>query len=496
MYMSLILGIDLGTTGNRVIAFDNTGNMVAKSYHEFTQQFPRAAWVEHDPEEIWHTTQQALHTVLQQIPEQTICGIGLTNQRETTVIWHRSTGKPVYPAIVWQCRRTTDRCHALSDHAHTIKRKTGLFLDPYFSATKIQWILDTIHGVRDAAECGDLAFGTIDSWILWKLTHGQIHATDVSNASRTMLFNIDTLQWDDELLDLFQIPCSLLPTVYASDHLFGTVHPNIIPSEPPIHGILGDQQAALFAHQHPEHPTLKNTYGTGLFMMAHVPHTRPQSDTLLSTIAWQRGSAVDYALEGSVFMGGSTIQWLRDGLQLIKTASESETLAHSLPSTDGVFFVPALSGLGAPHWDPDARGLIIGLTQKTTPAHLARAALESMAYQTWDVYRAIAHALPTTIFYHLSVDGGATDNRFLMQFQSDILQLDISVPMLSDITAFGIAGLVGTTIGIWTLSDFLTFKQEKERFSPLMTTNLRSQQLNGWQEALKRSKGWAHYENS
>ena len=491
--MSIILSFDLGTTGNRVIAFDHNGSILAKSYNEFPQHFPQPAWVEHNPEDIWSTTQEALKDILHLIDHRRITAIGITNQRETTMIWDRRSGQPIYNGIVWQCRRTTDYCNSIKSSSSIIKTKTGLFLDPYFSATKIKWILDNVEGARQLAHAGHLAFGTVDTWLLWKLTDGSVHATDPSNASRTMLYNIETLNWDDDLLELFDIPRKILPEVMPSDALFGKVSSAYIPSAPAIRGILGDQQAALFAHQSLDKPTLKNTYGTGLFMVAHTPKSRPHSDTLLSTIAWHCNGRVDYALEGSVFIGGSAIQWLRDGLNIINNASDSESLATSINSNEGVYFVPALSGLGSPHWDPDARGMIIGLTRGTTRAHIARATLESLAYQTADVYHAIQRALPHTTFTNLSVDGGAIDNNFLMQFQSDILQLEITIPSIIDITAFGVAGVASISSGVWSLSEFLSMKTQNKVYSPQHDLNILSKNIDAWQEAVKRSKGWNHY---
>ena len=491
--MGVILSLDLGTTGNRVIAFDVEGRCVAHSYYTFSQNFPCPGWVEQDPIQIWETALRAFQDVLREIEGQPVLGLGVTNQRETTVIWDRRTGEPIYPAIGWQCRRTAQYCESLSMHKEIVRAKTGLFLDPYFSATKIRWILDHVDQARENAALGHLAFGTIDTWILWQLTKGAVHATDPSNASRTMLFNIETLEWDKDLLELFNIPESLLPSVFPSDHSFGMVDSDFSPVKCLIKGVLGDQQAALFAHQVEGRAAIKNTYGTGLFMVAHVPGQRPQSSSLLSTIAWQRNGAVDYALEGSMFMGGAVLQWLRDKLNVLKATEDSAKMAMALSSNEGVYFVPALSGLGAPHWDPDARGLLIGLTQGTCSEHLVRASLESLAYQTCDVYQAMCEALPQYKFLQLGVDGGATENVFLMQFQADVLQMDVSVPMITDITAFGIAGLVGCALGQWTLSQFLTLKSEKSRYSPQVSQIEVELKLKGWREAVQRSRGWQKY---
>ncbi|HDK35498.1 MAG TPA: glycerol kinase, partial [Bacteroidetes bacterium] len=383
--MNVILAIDLGTTGNRVIAFSENGTVVSKSYYEFPQIFPQPGWVEHDPFDIWNTVKRALTDVAAAVGPENIAAIGITNQRETTILWDKSTGKPVYNAIVWQCRRTASQCDRLREHAGFIKQRTGLFLDPYFSATKIKWILDHVEGARQKAENGQIIFGTVDTWVLWNLTGGAAHATEPSNASRTLCFNIHTLRFDDDLLRIFDIPETLLPEVKESGADFGHTAKKLLGREIPITGILGDQQAAFFAHGGWQEGVIKNTYGTGLFVVTSTGDQIPNSGKLVNTIAWSIDGKVTYALEGSVFIGGAAIQWLRDGLKIIQSAGESEPLAVSLPDNEGVYFVPALAGLGAPDWDPSARGTFLGITRGTGPAHFARAALEAIAYQSKDV---------------------------------------------------------------------------------------------------------------
>ncbi|VAX34373.1 Glycerol kinase, partial [hydrothermal vent metagenome] len=383
--MKVVLAIDLGTTGNRVIAFSEDGTIVAKSYYEFPQIFPQPGWVEHNPFDILNTTKKALKDVISSVGIDSVVSIGITNQRETTILWDRKTGKPVYNAIVWQCRRTKEICDRLAEHSHIIREKTGLPLDPYFSATKIKWIIENIEGVREQIDKGNILFGTVDSWILWNLTGGKVHATEPGNASRTLCYNIHTLDYDDELLEIFNLPGSIFPEVKESGGHFGNTDRALTGREIPITGILGDQQASLFAQGGWEEKVVKNTYGTGLFLMTSTGKDLPGSGRLLNTIAWRIDGEVNYAMEGSIFVGGSCIQWLRDGLKIIKASADTESMAESLGSNEGVYFVPALTGLGAPYWDPTARGMIIGITRGTGREHFARAALEAIAYQTRDV---------------------------------------------------------------------------------------------------------------
>ncbi len=444
--MKVILAIDLGTTGNRVIAFSQQGEIIASAYYEFPQIYPKPAWVEHDPEAIWATTSKALNEVTEKVGKNNILAIGITNQRETTILWNKKTGNPIYNAIVWQCRRTAKMCQDLKSYAPLIKEKTGLFLDAYFSATKIKWILDNVPTDNDTI------FGTVDSWILWKLTG--VHATDVSNASRTMLFNIHTLDYDDELLKLFGVPRHLLPEVQDSDSDFGGG----------IVAILGDQQAALYGQG-----AIKNTYGTGLFLVANTGDKIPKTDKLINTIAWKIKGKVSYALEGSVFVGGSAVQWLRDGLQIIEKSGDTEALMAQ--DNGGVYFVPALVGLGAPYWNPDARGLITGLTRGTTRGHIIRATLESMAYQTRDVIEAMDQKFDT-----LCVDGGASANNFLMQFQADILNMTVERPKILESTAFGVARLAGVEPGA---------RKIDRVFKPSMSERQRKELYDDWKKAIK-----------
>jgi glycerol kinase len=488
--MKVILAIDLGTTGNRVIAFSKTGRILASVYYQFPQIFPRPAWVEHNPQDIWSTTLKALKEVSSKVGAENIVGIGITNQRETSILWNKKSGLPLYNAIVWQCRRTTEMCKKYKIHAKLIKDKTGLFLDPYFSATKIKWMIDNVPLIKSQIKTGNVMFGTVDSWILWNLTGGQVHATDPSNASRTMLFNIKTGEYDNELLDLFDIPEGILPTVKDSAGLFGYTKKSLLNAEIPIMGILGDQQASLFAHGGLESDTIKNTYGTGLFLVASTKAKIPKSEKLINTIAWRCFGKTEYAIEGSVFVGGAAIQWLRDGLRIIKNASESEDLARPLRSNEGVYFVPALVGLGAPHWDPDARGLIIGITRSTTPANIALAALESLAYQTRDVVEAIKESLPDQHYKTLKVDGGASKNNILMQFQADILNMSVERPAITDSTAFGIAGIAGIAADFWTQKEFLKARTIEQHFLPTMADPERDEKYSKWKDAVSRSLNW------
>jgi len=488
--MKVVIALDLGTTGNRAIAFDKKGFVAAQSYYEFPQAFPKPGWVEHDPWTIWTTSLKALKNVISKVSVNNIEAMGITNQRETAVLWDKETGEPVYPAIVWQDRRTAAACQKLKSYEKEIRKRTGLSVDPYFSSTKIQWILNHVPGVRRLAERGKIAFGTIDAWILWNLTGGRVHATDPSNASRTMCFNIRTLDYDSVLLKLFQIPGNVFPKVKESASLFGVTEKSVCGASIPIAGILGDQQAALFAQGGWRPGVLKNTYGTGLFLMTSTGTSLPNAGKLINTIAWQMNRSVTYAMEGSVFIGGSCIQWLRDGIHLLKSASESEGMALKLKSNEGVYFVPALAGLGAPYWDPDARGTFVGITRGTTRDHFARAALESMAYQTRDVVEEMKNIFPKTSFKTLCVDGGAVKNNFLMQFQADILGLRIERPALTETTAFGAAGIAGIASGFWTQKEFLAARKIERIFKARMPKREKEHYYRQWQRAVGRSLKW------
>jgi glycerol kinase len=492
-----ILSLDQGTTSSRSIVFDKQGNIVSVAQKEFRQIFPQPGWVEHDAEEIWSTQFGTMAEVVAKagITMKQIAGIGITNQRETTVVWERSTGKPVYQAIVWQDRRTAAYCDELKNagHTHTIQQKTGLVIDAYFSATKLKWILDNISGARAKAENGELAFGTIDSWLVWKLTGGMVHVTDVSNASRTMLLNIHTCVWDEDLLKLFNIPKSILPEVKPSSRIYGTTG-NIVPDiKIPVAGIAGDQQAALFGQMCIEPGMVKNTYGTGCFMLMNTGTKAVVSkNNLLTTIAWQIDGNTHYALEGSVFIAGAVVQWLRDGLKIIRTSAEVESLAAAVKDADGVYIVPAFVGLGTPHWNQHARGSIFGLTRGSTQAHLARAALDSIAYQTYDVLKAMESDAGISIA-ELRVDGGATINNSLMQFQCDILNTKVIRPKITETTALGAAYLAGLAVGYWKNMDEIQKQwQADKKFSPTMNEENRKDLVKGWQRAVKAAISWAN----
>ncbi len=487
--MKLILAIDLGTTGNRVIAFDRAGRVKARSYYEFPQIFPKPGWVEHDPMDIWNTTRKALNDVLSKVGSRNVTAIGITNQRETTILWDRKTGKPVYNAIVWQCRRTRGYCQKMNKHSKTIRRKTGLFIDPYFSATKIRWILDNVPGVREKARRGNILFGTVDTWLLWNLTGGAVHATDPGNASRTMVYNVRSLTYDKDLIDLFGVKGVVFPAVRESGGDFGTTDPKITGRAVPITAVLGDQQASLFAQGGWEKGVLKTTYGTGLFMMGASEKPVPDPGRLVSTIAWQIGGKTTYAVEGSVFVGGSCIQWLRDGLKIIERSPDSEPMARSLSSNEGVYFVPALTGLGAPYWDPRARGIIIGITRGTRREHIARAALEAIAYQVKDLSTSLS-GVTGKKYRTMRVDGGAVMNDFLMQFQADILPMSIERPAVIETTALGAAGLAGITAGFWTRDEFAAARKRDRVFEPSMTKNERDTLYARWKDAVSRCRNW------
>ncbi len=478
-----ILAIDQGTTGTTCILYDAEAQIIAKAYREITQFYPRAGWVEHDPEEIWQSVVQCVRELnVHDLPS--ITAIGITNQRETTMVWDKRTGKSVHSAIVWQCRRTSDLCQRYAAEGELITAKTGLPLDAYFSATKIRWILDHYADLNP----GTLLFGTVDSWLLWKLTGGNVHATDYTNASRTLLFNIREKQWDDELLALFDIPKSMLPEVKNSMHDFGRVTALEELAGVPIAALAGDQQAALFGQCCFEPGSIKNTYGTGCFMVMNTGETFIRSrHGLLTTLALNAEGQPCYVLEGSVFIGGAVIQWLRDGLQLLRHAAESETMALEAGSNGGVYLVPAFVGLGAPHWNMEARGTLVGLTRGTNRNHIVRAALESIAYQSCDVFKAMvadSAISPKT----LMVDGGAVGNNFLMQFQSDILDLPLQVPKQSELTALGVAFLAGLQSGVWSSTDELRGLQHRERTCvPAMEPEAREELLAGWQKALRQT---------
>ena len=483
--MANIMALDLGTTGNRAIVFDEKGHALASAYSEFSQYFPQPGWVEHDALEIWHTLQNVMEKVAHEV---SFSAIGIANQRETVVVWDRKTGLPIYNAIVWQCRRTADLCARLKEtHEAAVHAKTGLWIDPYFSATKIAWILDNVPGARKAAEAGHLACGTIDTWIVWNLTKGGVHATDPSNASRTLLYDIYEGRFSPFLLDLFGIPEALLPEVRPSNGDFGRFFTGV-----PICGVLGDQQAALFAQTGMAKGVVKNTYGTGLFLMAPQADRSQVPGRLLTTVAWgiSGEASLQYAIEGSVFTGGSLLQWLRDGLGLIAAASDSEGLARSVSDNGDVYCVPALTGLGAPYWDPYARGLLIGMTRGTTRAHIVRAALESLAYQTRDMVMGMSPALGGEIQV-LRVDGGACANDWLMQFQADILGIPVDRPRVLETTALGAAAMAGLGAGIWQRSDLPGLRHAERIFEPKMSADARHHLYERWQLAVQRSLGWA-----
>ena len=491
--MSVILALDLGTTGNRAIAFNKKGQALFSSYYEFKQHFPKPSWVEHDPIDIWRTTVQTIQDVITELGSQKIAAIGITNQRETTVVWNKKTGKPVYNAIVWQCRRTAQRCKELQCIASSVRKKTGLFLDPYFSASKLEWILNHVSNLDGDLDKGNILFGTIDSWILWNLTQGKIHATDPSNASRTMLYNIHRHTYDSDLLQHFSIPRHILPQVLPSSSFFGLTDKRLFNTEIPIHGLIGDQQAALFSQCGADYRRIKNTYGTGLFLMAATGTTCAPSTELIQTVAWQLGeNAIEYALEGSIFVGGSAIQWLRDELKLIHSASDTAQLADSISDTNGVYFVPALTGLGAPYWDPDARGLFIGLTRGSNRTHLVRAVLESLAYQTQDIINLMTEYSPQ--IKALRVDGGASKNSFLMHYQASVSQLVIEKPTLSETTALGAAGIAGISSGFWTATEFHHCLELEKIYTPKPDAIMSAQKNYAiWKQAVSRSLKWNSY---
>jgi glycerol kinase len=491
-----IMSLDQGTTSSRCILFDREGNIASIAQKEFTQIYPEPGWVEHDPMEIWSSQIGVVTEAMAKISITSldIAGIGITNQRETTVVWNRETGVPVYNAIVWQCRRTAGICEALKAKGFekTFKDKTGLILDAYFSGTKIKWILDNVDGAREEAEKGNLIFGTIDTWLIWNLTKGKVHVTDYSNASRTMLFNIHELKWDEELLSILGIPESMLPAVKPSSMVYGYTDPALTAGSIPIAGAAGDQQAALFGQACFEPGTAKNTYGTGCFMLMNTGEKAVSSSKgLLTTIAWGIDGKVDYALEGSVFIAGAAIQWLRDELKLIDSAADSEGYAQSVDDTNGVYVVPAFVGLGAPYWDPYARGIIVGLTRGVRKEHIIRATLEALAYQTNDVLK-IMQLESGISLKALKVDGGACANNFLMQFQSDILDVPVQRPVIIETTALGAAYMAGLATGYWKSREEIASNWAVSRtFIPAMEPDERKRLTKGWEEAVKRSRGWA-----
>jgi len=488
----LVLALDLGTTGNRAIAFDTSCQPVAQAYTEFPQHFPQPGWVEHDPQEIWDSLLACVKSVSEQVKAADLAAVAITNQRETTILWDRRSGEPVCNAIVWQCRRTAQRCAELKEQCgDEVHQRTGLILDAYFSATKIAWILENVGEAAALARQGRLLFGTVDSWIIWKLTSGRVHATDPSNASRTLLFNIVEGRWDEELAGIFGVEGVVLPEVKPSISLFGTTEKGVFGRELPIAGVLGDQQAALFGQGCFTTRSVKNTYGTGLFLLANTGTHLSLSDKLLTTIAWQKeGEPTQYALEGSVFTGGAAIQWLRDGLRIIGSAPESENLARTLEDNEGIYFVPALSGLGAPYWDSSARGLIVGLTRATRREHIARAALEAMAYQTRDVVEAMQTELNAKIL-KLRADGGATSNDFLMQFQADILGTLVERSAIAETTALGAAAAAGMGVGLWNEEEFLARRRVDRVFRPQLDAEKRERLYARWRDAVSRARGWA-----
>ena len=492
-----IVALDQGTTSSRAVVLDHNANIVCSAQREFTQIYPKAGWVEHDPLEIYATQSSTLIEALAKagIRSDQVAGIGITNQRETTIVWNKNTGKPVYNAIVWQCRRTADTCEGLKEQGleDYIRDNTGLVVDPYFSGTKIKWILDNVEGAREEAEAGNLLFGTVDTWLIWKMTQGRVHVTDYTNASRTMVFNINTMQWDEKLLKALDIPLSMMPEVKPSSEVYGQT--NIGGkggTRIPIAGIAGDQQAALFGQMCVEPGQAKNTYGTGCFLLMNTGKDKVTSQNgLLTTLACGPSGDVAYALEGAVFMGGASIQWLRDEVKLLDDARDSEYFAEKVGSSNGVYVVPAFTGLGAPYWDPYARGAIVGLTRGVNSNHIIRATLEGVAYQTRDVLDAM-QADSGINLATLRVDGGAVANNFLMQFQSDILATEVHRPVVTEVTALGAGYLAGLAVGFWDSIDDLKDKAVLDRsFIPCDDEQKRSRRYKGWKRAVECAKGWA-----
>lgn len=487
-----ILALDQGTTSSRAIVFDHNGQICSVAQKEFTQYFPKPGWVEHDANEIWSSEASVIAEAITQIDINglDIAAIGITNQRETTIVWDIDTEEPIYHAIVWQDRRTAEYCDKLKAQGlvDKVREKTGLIIDAYFSGTKIKWILDNVPGARKRAEMGKLRFGNVDSWLIWRLTRGTAHVTDVTNASRTMLFNINTLQWDDDLLKLLDIPRSMMPEVKSSSEVMAHTKTTIFAHEVPIAGVAGDQQAALFGQMCIEPGSIKNTYGTGCFVMLNVGEKPVLSkNNLLTTVAWKIGDKVNYALEGSIYVGGSVVQWIRDGLGFIKSSSEIEELASTVPDSGGVYFVPALTGLAAPYWDPYARGLICGITRGTTRAHIARAALDGIAFQTYDIAQAMAKDMNAPLT-ELKVDGGASRNNLLMQFQANLLGINVVRPKITETTALGAAYLAGLAVGFWENVDELRQQWQVERtFEPVKDSPEIEEAKKGWADAVNRT---------
>ncbi len=491
-----IMALDQGTTSSRCIIFDNKGEIVKIAQKEFEQIYPKPGWVEHDAMEIWGSQSGVMREAVDAagIEPEEIAAIGITNQRETTVVWDKKTGKPIYNAIVWQCRRTSEICDELKEKGLTnkIKEKTGLIIDAYFSATKVKWILDNVEGARERSEKGELLFGTVDTWLIWKLTGGKIHVTDYSNASRTMMYNINTLEWDKEILEELNIPEKMLPEVKESSCVYGYTDSGLFADvKIPISGCAGDQQSALFGQNCFEEGTAKNTYGTGCFLLMNTGEKLVKSENgLLTTISWGVNGKVEYALEGSIFMGGASVQWLRDELRMIKTSSDSEKYASRVEDTNGVYVVPAFTGLGAPYWDMYARGAIVGLTRGAKKEHIIRATLESIAYQTKDVLEAMQNDSGMEL-KALKVDGGASNNNFLMQFQSDILNVKIDRPKIVETTALGAAYLAGLAVGFFESKEDIKKKWICDReFSPKMDKEKREKNYKGWKKAVQRSFAW------
>lgn len=492
MKTKYILALDQGTSSSRAIVFDHDGRICSTAQKEFPQHFPKPGWVEHDPKDIWSSEASVVAEAITSlgINGLDIAGIGITNQRETTIVWDAETGEPVYNAIVWQDRRTSEYCDSLKEQNLTqfIREKTGLILDAYFSATKIRWILENVPGARAKAEAGKLRFGTVDTWLIWNLTRGDIHVTDVSNASRTMLFNIHTLKWDEELLELFGIPASMMPEVHSSSEIYGHTRTTLFAHKVPIAGIAGDQQAALFGQMCITPGSVKNTYGTGCFLLMNSGENPiMSSNNLLTTIAWKIGDKVNYALEGSIFVGGSVVQWLRDGLGIIKSSSEIEGLAMTVPDNGGVYFVPALTGMGAPYWDQYATGTICGLTRGTKAAHIARAALEGIAFETMDIVNAMEQDSGIKLS-ELKVDGGASRNNLMMQFQADILGTTVIRPRVTETTAMGACYLAGLATGYWESLDDIKRQWNADKvFEPLAPATKVLKLKEGWADAIKRT---------
>lgn len=491
-----IMALDAGTTSNRCILFDREGNICSVAQKEFTQYFPKPGWVEHDADEIWSTQLGVAVEAMSKIgaSAEDIAAIGITNQRETAIVWDKETGVPVYHAIVWQCRRTSEYCDSLKERGLTEKfrQKTGLVIDAYFSATKIRWILENVEGAREKAEQGKLLFGTVETWLIWKLTKGAVHVTDYSNASRTMLFNINTLSWDEEILKELDIPVSMLPEVMESSHIYGMTDAGFLGGEIPIAGAAGDQQAALFGQTCFGKGEVKNTYGTGGFLLMNTGDSPVYSGNgLVTTIAWGLGGKATYALEGSIFVAGAAIQWLRDEMHLIDSAPDTEWIAGRVSDTNGCYVVPAFTGLGAPHWDQYARGCIVGITRGVNKYHIVRATLESLAYQTWDVIKAM-EADSGIRLAGLKVDGGASANNFLMQYQSDVIQEKVLRPACIETTAMGAAYLAGLAVGYWDSLEQISANWKVDRiFTPELARQVRDERLRGWEKAVKYSFGWA-----